>query len=176
MGRWLWLVLSAGCAGSEPPGDVPRTDAPFVCDGALLVGHCRSATSGEPCRGAADEAPEFATASDGAVLPPVIGPQGARMLVIAVRVRGIEPGDPGRPTAPENPVLRVSLTDPRGIEVATYLGRGAFVEDPTAPTWLVRPAVFVITEEDARGRLAAVAVVRDPSGVEHCGELTLDVP
>lgn len=179
MRGWAFgILIVVGCAPGpgEPPRDAPRADAPFVCDGELELGHCRSAVSGEPCRGASDEEPTFTAVADGALLAPVVGPQGAQMLVLGARTRGIVPGDPDRPTDPANPVLRVTLVASGGHEVATYNGRGAFVPDSVDPTLLVRPDVFVITEEVLRGRLEAVAVVRDGEGVEHCGRLGLGMP
>lgn len=180
MRQWApLLALLVGCTTADsvdPLRDAPRADAPLVCDGELELGHCRSGITGEPCRGARDEEPVFVAAVDGASMAVVVGPQGAQMLVLGARTRGIAPGVVDRPTDPANPVLRVALTDSSGHEVATYNGRGAFVPDSSDATLLVRPDVFVITEEVLRGTLEAVAIVRDHDGVEHCGRLEMSIP
>jgi hypothetical protein len=180
------LVLGPGCAASATPDTSPGADAPgldawredaspIACDGSLELGLCRIADVGTPCVGSATEEGTFEPVPDGASATLVVGPQGSRMLVLAARTRGIEPGDPARPADPGNPVVEVHVTGTDGAEVASYRGRAAFEPDPADPTRFVQPEIFVIMEGSLPPGVTVAATLRDRVGAERCGRLVLSM-
>ncbi len=176
------LAVTVGCAsGPTSPADAWRTDTPLGdastegCE-PLELGLCAVASSGAPCTGAAGEEGVFSRAEDGESATIVLGPQGSRMLVLAARTRGIEPGDPASPASPSNPVVEMVLTDDAGHEVTSYRGRTAFAPDAEDPESLVQPALFVIMEGELPAEIHVLATLRDRIGAERCGTLRLAIP
>jgi len=176
------LAMTLGCAsGPTSLVDAWRTDTPLGdastegCE-PLELGLCAVAGSGAPCTGAAGEGGVFSPAEDGELATIVLGPQGSRMLVLAARTRGIEPGDPARPGSPSNPVVEMVLTDDAGHEVTGYRGRTAFAHDAEDPELLVQPALFVIMDGEPPAAVRVLATLRDRVGAERCGTLRLAMP
>ena len=176
------LAMAFGCASeSTPLADARRSDTPLGdastegCE-PLEIGLCAVPGSGASCTGAADEGGVFSSADDGDPATLVLGPQGSRMLVLAARTRGIEPGDPARPASPSNPIVEMVLTDDAGHEVTSYRGRTAFAPDAEDPEFLVQPALFVIMEGALPAEIHVLATLRDRVGAERCGTLRLAIP
>lgn len=160
-----WIV---GCTGSEV---VDPADA-GPCDELLEIGRC-VLPDGASCRGDEGELAAFGELSSGDSVPAVIGPQGSRMLVLAVRTVGIAPGDLERPADVGNPQLVLRMLARSGEMVGFYRGRAAFT--PEGARFILND-VFVLGEPSGMvGELTATATVRDRDGVEHCGTRALVV-
>jgi len=160
----LCLCIAA-CAGSGASDAAVLGDG-GVCDGLLEIGSC-VLPDGAPCLGDEGEVAGFGELSPSASVPAVIGPQGSRMLVLAVRTVGIAPGDLDRPADAENPHLVLRMIARSGEMVGFYRGRAAFTPEGTR---FILNDVFVLGEaSDMVGELTATASVRDRDGVEHCG-------
>jgi hypothetical protein len=175
---WLAFAALGGCAPAPLPFDAnvtPRDASAEGCDGSLELGLCRLAGTEEPCVGSATEDGVFVSVPDGAGASLVLGPQGSRMLVLAARARGIEPGDPARPADSGNPVVEVRVSDPAGREVTSYRGRAAFEADPTDPTLFVQPEIFVVMDSFAPAEVWITAWLRDRVGAERCGRVRLSM-
>lgn len=171
-------ALALGCATSSIALDAPRSDAPLgdaSLEGCapLELGLCTLTSTGGPCTGALAEEGVFTAPSAEHPVTLVIGPQGSRMLVLAARTRGIDPGDPARPSSSANPLVELLVTDEGGHELSRYRGRAAFVPDAADPTWLVQSQIFVIMEGSLPPRLHALGTLRDRLGAQRCGTLLL---
>lgn len=174
----LALASLGGCAPAPLPFDAnvePRDASVEGCDGSLELGLCRLAGTTEPCIGSATEEGVFVAAPDGAGATLVLGPQGSRMLVLAARTRGIEPGDPARPADSGNPVVEVLVSDGAGREVTSYRGRAAFETDPSDPTLFVQPEILVVMDSFPPPEVWITAWLRDRVGAERCGRLRLSM-
>lgn len=148
---------------SLPPRDVAGCEP-------LEIGRC-VLEGGALCTGSETEA-TFAPL-DGPITP-VVGPQGATMFPLAVRTRGVSPGDPTRPFASENPELELLLFDVHGDQLATLRSRAGMREVgdelETSSLYLIvdeRPAALI--GED----FVVVAHLVDVDELERCGEAVL---
>jgi hypothetical protein len=136
----------------------------------LTIGRC-VLEDGALCTGAETEA-TFAPL-DGPISP-VIGPQGATMFPLAVRTRGISPGDPTRPFASENPELELLLFDVHGDPIATLRSRAGMREvgdelESSSLYLIVDERPFALIGED----FVVVAHLVDVEERERCGEAVL---
>jgi len=182
----LAVALSvAGCGATADDDDVdPRVDAappgdarPITCDNSppAWVGRCEIAGTGEHCTGVPGEERVFVELGTSDDMYMVLGPQGARMFVLAVRTQDIYPGDPDEPASPDNPEvdLRLGRADV-GTEIARYRGRPLF--SPGDPGMLDAAGLFVII--DGTGgtlvgeQLLVGAEVVDRDGEFRCGTAT----
>lgn len=174
----LLVATLGGCAPASLPFDANvalRDASAEACDGSLELGLCSIAGTDEPCVGGATEEGVFVPVPDGAGASLVFGPQGSRMLVLAARTRGIEPGDPARPADSGNPVVEVHVSDAEGREVTSYRGRAAFEADPADPTLFVQPEIFVVMDGVAPPEVWITAWLRDRLGAERCGRVQLSM-
>lgn len=172
------MISLAGCgtASSGPP-DAPRgdaaTDASFEGCALLEVGLCTVAGTAAPCVGAVDEAGVYTEVPSGTLAPLVTGPQGSRMFVLAARTRGIEPGDPGRPSSSANPIIEIVVTGAAGEQVSLYRGRAGFRASEGAADLFEQPEIFVVMEGALPETIDVHALLTDRAGARRCGALTL---
>ena len=184
----LLVGSSGGCgvtpapdAATPPPGDgAPALDAELLpgCVGAppMALGACVDLVGGGQCVGGADEVPIFDAMSEGDPLRVVVGPQGASMFAISLRVTGVDGGDPAAPVSADDPRVEILVRDEEGTTVAQYRGLHALDPDPDLPGWLVKAGLFVVVDvrpTSLDGRvLTAEATLVDRDGVERCGRLS----
>ena len=181
----------AGTDAATPdtgPGDAGTPDAavpdagvdagpPRACEDAppMALGACADLTSGGECVGVDGEVAIFDPMGEGDPLRMVIGPQGAPMFIMSLRVTGVDPGDASRPLSTDNPRVEIVVTDEAGTEISHYRGLHALEPDPDVTGWLVKAGLFVVIDERPAllvdHMLTATAVLRDRFGFERCGVL-----
>lgn len=177
-------VALVGCGSSadddddiDGPDAAPPGDArPINCDNSPLawIGRCEIEGTGDTCTGVPDEVRVFVELVEDEELKLVIGPQGARMFIFALRTQGIYPGDPDVPASPDNPNVDLRVTWETGFEVARYRGRPLFMDGD--PGMLDAAGLFVIIEGTGGNvvddRLIVGAEVVDRDGEFRCGKAT----
>ena len=168
---------STGAALDATRADVDLDASTEGCE-PLELGLCTLAGTSPamPCVGAFDEVGEFTPVRDGTLAALVTGPQGPRMMVLAARTRGIEPGDLARPASSANPIVEVVVLDEHGAEVSSYRGRAGFAPDPAGSDWLVQPEIFVVMDGALPGAVRVHATLTDRVGAVRCGALALTMP
>jgi hypothetical protein len=166
----------SGSDGAAPDAEVtmPRDASLPSRDAAgcepLEIGRC-VLESGALCTGSETEA-TFAPL-DGPITP-VVGPQGATMFPLAIRTRGVSPGDPTRPFASENPELELLLFDVHGDQLATLRSRAGLraIGDE-----LEASSLYLIVDERPTALIGEDFVVMghlvDAEERERCGEVVL---
>jgi hypothetical protein len=169
----LWLV---GCSGGTAQPDArPRPDA-IPGEATAALGRCLVSGSGAECTGVPGESGTFAALADGDEVTLVVGPQGALMLVLAVRTIGMDPGDPDSPGSPENPEIDLRLYHAGGgEEVGRYRGRPSFTSDEEGGT-VTAVGLFVVLElgSELEGRpLDATVEIVDRQGEFRWGGVLL---
>lgn len=170
-------LLLAGCGapggGGPPDADPFRPDAaiPSCSEGSAVIGRCQVAGVGTECTGVPDEDRQFVPLLPGDQVDAVVGPQGARMFVLALRTGGIQPGDPLDPTSDLNPDVTITLVHAADL-MALYRGTPGFLPTDTADQYEVA-GLFVVTDLDgsqlAGLDVVAVAEIEDADGQQRCG-------
>jgi hypothetical protein len=177
-------ATAAACGSTTgDDDDVDRADAtapsdarPITCDNAepAWIGRCELEGTGETCTGVPDEQRVFVELAPDEELKMVIGPQGARMFVFAVRTQGIYPGDPDELASPDNPDVDVRVGWETGFEVARYRGRPVFF--PGDPGMYDAAGLFVVIDGTGANvvddRLIVGAQITDRDGEFRCGTAT----
>lgn len=118
----------------------------------------------------------FAALADGDEVRLMVGPQGALMLVLAVRTSDMDPGEPDSPGSPENPEIDLRLYHAGGAEeVGRYRGRPSFTSEEDGFT-VTAVGLFVVLEfgSNLEGRpLDAMVEIVDRRGEFRWGGVLL---
>lgn len=170
-------ALSLSCGGpGDGDGGNPRTDGggpvTGMCSGQppAELGRCELVGGGE-CRGAPGEVSSFVALGGGATMRMVIGPQGAQMLVFAMRAPGIAVGSSGS----DWPIVEVGLSNGTR-QLAYYMARQEFTGGGTPEALQLWVVIGEGVAGDIIGRsVGVVATVRDNTGLELCGTASITV-
>ncbi len=179
----IGLALLCACASYEPPPPNTADANPREPDAHIAECAAQSATLGQcklrgmdiECNGVPDEDGVFVPLNPGDPVRMVLGPQGARMFVLAVQTTGIHPGDPENPASTDRPNVTISLYRSGNEETALYRGRPAFLPGEENPEALEALGLFVIidggVEELIDAELEAVVEIEDVNGELRCGSV-----
>lgn len=130
----------------------PDAEPPRCPEESLEIGGCEQVPDGGPCTGSPKQT-AFVSISENGPIRVVLGPQGADMMVFALRRSGIDPGDQDNP--------------------ASTAARPSFVDFGTEAVNEEAVGVFLLIERavNAGDVFRAVAEVQDQNGEYRCGNL-----